>query len=103
VAKVSDEKDEAQAKLAALDFKLGLYRHYKGGEYIVFAVSLNEETLEPLVHYYSLAKETRWTRTLDNFTSEVSNSGFLRRPRFEFVREASGIDFFRATSPFRWK
>ena len=118
-------KDKAQADLKALDFKLGVYRHYKGGLYVVFAVSLDEETLKPLVHYYSLAKETRWTRTLTNFTERIeaefdgdatgmkssahyryetgvvyavrmSDRGIAEFPRFMFVSEANDIDFLRA-------
>jgi hypothetical protein len=86
---MSDEKDIAQAELAALDFKLGLYEHYKGGRYIIFAVSCDEDTLEPLVHYYSIEKKTRWTRTLVNFAENVQAEfdGDFVGPRFAFVRE----------------
>jgi hypothetical protein len=68
-----DEKDLAQDKLgeASARFPLGLYAHYKGPKYLVFALSLDEETLEPLVHYESLAHGTIWTRTLKNFTETV--------------------------------
>ncbi len=45
----------------------GFYKHYKGGTYILFAVSVNEANGEHLVHYYSIEKKTRWTRTWDNF------------------------------------
>jgi len=31
------------------DTPLGLYRHYKGGEYEVLGVARHSETLEPLV------------------------------------------------------
>jgi hypothetical protein len=66
-----DAKDECQAKLAKLGFRLGVYRHYKGGLYVVYSTSLDEELLHALVHYYSLEKKTRWTRFLDVFTEEV--------------------------------
>ena len=46
-----------------------IYKHYKGDEYLVTAVGLNEADLEPLVHYrraddpYAIV----WTRTLAVF------------------------------------
>jgi hypothetical protein len=72
------EKDQAQAKLKALAFKLGVYQHYKGQSasealYLAFAVTLHERTLEPLVHY---------------FRSEVDPWGSgACVPRFAYVRE----------------
>lgn len=48
-----------------------IYRHYKGGLYVIVARSIKEDTLEPLVTYRSNAKGTFWTRTLANFTEEV--------------------------------
>jgi hypothetical protein len=94
---MTDEKDVAQTRLKKLDFKLGIYRHYKGGMYVVFSVSLSEEGLVPLVHYFSLTKKTRWTRTLHDFQDFVypinqSNNGTT--PRFVYVRP---------TMPAEWK
>lgn len=83
-----DLKDRAQAKLASALVQLGVYRHYKGGLYTVFSTSIDEATLEPLVHYYSHAKRTRWTRTLRNFQETIKNdTGNV--PRFEFTSVAS--------------
>ena len=86
-----DAKDEAQAKLAATDFKLGVWRHYKGGLYVVFALSLDEETLQPLVHYFSLEKRTRWTRAMHNFKSVKieEQPWWAYKPRFTYERPAS--------------
>jgi hypothetical protein len=83
---VNDEKDIAQERLAALRLQLGIYRHYRGGLYCVFAVSLDEDTLAPLVHYYSYEKKTRWTRTLVNFHGYLGPGEFSGQ-RFTFVRE----------------
>ncbi|HYX20484.1 MAG TPA: DUF1653 domain-containing protein [Thermoanaerobaculia bacterium] len=80
-----DPKDEAQEKLAAEKFPLGLYRHYKGPSYKAFAVSIDEGTLEPLVHYVSLAHGTTWTRTVKNFTEGVEVRPGVIEPRFSFV------------------
>jgi hypothetical protein len=79
-----DNKDVMQAALAKMKPRLGVYEHTKGGLYIVFAVSLKEDTLDPLVHYYSIDKKTRWTRDYENFVEVV-----LGRPRFVYVRPAT--------------
>ena len=53
--------------------ELGLYRHYKGGEYEVIAVALDEATHEPMVVYKSLQESgefpvgTVWVRPQDEF------------------------------------
>jgi hypothetical protein len=39
---------------------IGLYRHYKGGEYEVMGVARHSETLEPLVLYRPLYNATGW-------------------------------------------
>lgn len=50
-----------------------VYKHFKGGEYTVVAVGLNEPDLEPLVHYrasddpYAIV----WTRQLHVFTGRA--------------------------------
>jgi hypothetical protein len=86
-----DEKDMAQAKLVALSFPLGRYQHYKGSFYRVFAVSLDEETLEPLVHYESLARQTFWTRKMSNFMDTVLLPSGEKRARFLFIGWVAGI------------
>ena len=42
------------------DTPLGLYRHYKGGEYEVLGVARHSETQEPLVVYRPLYNTTGW-------------------------------------------
>lgn len=90
-----DLKDRAQSKLATSLVELGVYRHYKGGLYTVFSTSIDEATLQPLVHYYSQAKHTRWTRTLENFRETVSD-GKHQVPRFEFLSIAGAVDLVTA-------
>ncbi len=90
---MSDEKSEAQAQLAkmckATDVRPGhLYRHHKGGEYIVFAVTLDEENLVPEIHYFSLEHRTRWSRELTVFI-QVMGARSETVHRFERIRAAS--------------
>jgi hypothetical protein len=92
-----DLKNRAQEKLAQTLFELGVYRHHKGGLYTAFATSIDEATLQPLVHYYSHVKHTRWTRTLENFTEQVElpdERGKL--PRFEYMGPASTVELTTA-------
>jgi hypothetical protein len=49
----------------------GTYRHYKGGLYEVVCVSIQEDTLVPLVTYRSLERGYFWTRTLENWNATV--------------------------------
>ncbi len=84
----ADDKDEAQTELAGCGLQYGIYRHYKGGYYVLYSKSVLESHLEVLVHYYSFQKKTRWTRTLADFTSKVKVDGQMVY-RFEYIREAS--------------
>jgi hypothetical protein len=54
-------------------FKTGLYRHYKGGDYHVLDVALHSETEERLVVYRPLYGEQKlWVRPFDMFFEQVS-------------------------------
>lgn len=65
--------------------KPGRYRHYKGGEYEVIGVARHSETLEPLVLYRPLYKESGlWVRPYAMFFEEIEHDG-RRQPRFAFV------------------
>ena len=58
----------------------GRYRHYKGGEYEVFAVCRHSETLEPLVFYRPLyANADWWVRPYAMFTGLVEVDGAMRQ------------------------
>jgi hypothetical protein len=64
---------------------LGLYRHYKGGEYEVIGVARHSETHEPLVVYRPLYNASGWwVRPHAMFFESVLIDG-VRRPRFEKV------------------
>lgn len=62
----------------------GLYRHYKGSLYIVFAVAQHSETGELMVIYRELTKEGAWVRPLAMFEEEVLWPDGVTRPRFSF-------------------
>ncbi len=61
---------------------LGKYRHYKGGEYEVMGVARHSETLEPLVVYRPLYKDSGWwVRPYAMFVEEIEIDG-IRQSRF---------------------
>lgn len=67
----------------------GIYRHYKGKDYMVLGVATHSETEEKLVVYRSLYGEYRLTvRPLSMFMEEVEADG-ERMPRFKLVHPFS--------------
>lgn len=68
---------------------LGVYRHYKGGEYRVLGVAKHSETLEDMVIYeaqYEKKLSKLWVRPLGMFADEVEVSG-KKVKRFEFLND----------------
>ena len=64
---------------------LGLYRHYKGGEYEVVGVARHSETLEAMVMYRPLYNDSgMWARPFAMFVEQVEMKG-LWQPRFALV------------------
>jgi hypothetical protein len=60
----------------------GRYRHFKGGEYEVFAVAKHCETHEPMVVYRPLYNQSGWwVRPLPMFVETVMHEG-RAVPRF---------------------
>lgn len=51
-----------------------LYRHYKGGYYIVHSIATVEADCSQVVVYQGLVDGRMWTRPFDNFFEELSNS-----------------------------
>ncbi|MBI1833431.1 MAG: DUF1653 domain-containing protein [Candidatus Andersenbacteria bacterium] len=52
------------------------FTHYKkGGTYEIVTLAVQEDTLEPLVVYRNLDKDSMWVRTYTNFTEEVEHQG----------------------------
>ncbi|HZX20262.1 MAG TPA: DUF1653 domain-containing protein [archaeon] len=65
--------------------KKGKYLHYKGKEYELIGVALDEKTHEELVVYRALYGENQlWVRPLKIFTETVEFDG-KEVPRFKYV------------------
>jgi hypothetical protein len=68
--------------------KNGVYRHYKGKNYLVMGLAHHSETREPLVVYRCLYDDySLWVRPESMFTETVTING-REIPRFAFVHEA---------------
>ena len=66
-----------------IEIKPGLYRHYKGGLYIVEGVARHtENTGEDLVIYESLDTHRLWARPASMWYDKVDG-----KPRFELIVE----------------
>ena len=69
-----------------MDIKPGIYRHFKGNEYLVVGVAKHSETLEPMVVYQALYGEKEiWVRPASMWNETVSKDGYTG-PRFTFIR-----------------
>ena len=67
---------------------IGLYRHYKGGQYEVIGTARHSETLEPMTVYRALyGTHGLWVRPAAMFSETIEMNGVVR-PRFEKVRDA---------------
>lgn len=67
--------------------QLGVYKHYKGKEYLVIGLARHTETMEDLVVYRSLyGDRDLWVRPLAMFLETVVLND-VSKPRFEWVRE----------------
>ncbi len=67
---------------------IGLYRHYKGGQYEVIGTARHSETLEPMTVYRALyGAHGLWVRPAAMFAETVEIDGVVRQ-RFEKVQEA---------------
>jgi hypothetical protein len=60
------------------------YEHYKGGFYVISMIGIKEDTMEPMIGYYSLTYYTYSFRTLDNWGESVEVGGEMV-PRFRLV------------------
>jgi hypothetical protein len=64
----------------------GVYRHFKGNEYIVKCFANHTETGECLVVYKKLGiDDTLWARPLSMFVDNVEREDY-KGPRFTFLR-----------------
>lgn len=66
----------------------GIYRHFKGNEYLLIDVAKHSETEEPMVVYRALYGDcSLWVRPASMWTEQVERPGY-KGPRFKFVKEA---------------
>ncbi|MEH3055401.1 MAG: DUF1653 domain-containing protein [Patulibacter minatonensis] len=65
----------------------GLYRHYKGGMYVLMGVSRHSETEELLV-VYRAADDRLWVRPLSMWSELVATPTGGRAERFALVEAA---------------
>ncbi len=67
---------------------IGLYRHYKGGQYEVIGTARHSETLEPMTVYRALyGAHGLWVRPAAMFAETVEIDGVVRQ-RFQKVQDA---------------
>lgn len=70
-----------------MDIKPGVYRHFKGNEYLLLHTAKHSETLEDMVIYKALYGERGlWVRPAKMFFETVEKDGKTFK-RFEYVRE----------------
>ncbi len=70
------------------DFKIGIYKHFKGGMYLVLGVGKHTETEELMVVYVDLYENPNgqlWVRPLKMFTNYKEVDG-KKVKRFTFVK-----------------
>lgn len=72
---------EARKVLSELFQEGRMFKHYKGGEYVLKGFSLHTETEEVMVHYKDLEGES-YARPAEMFFGRVINDGKLM-DRFE--------------------
>ena len=66
----------------------GIYRHFKGNEYLVIDVAKHSETEEPMVVYRALYGDCGlWVRPLSMWNEQIDRDGY-KGPRFKFIKEA---------------
>ncbi len=70
-----------------MEFKKGIYKHFKGHVYKAIGIAKHSETLEELVVYINIEDENDiWLRPEKMFTEIITRDG-KSFPRFEFVQE----------------
>ena len=72
----------------AKNFKIGIYKHFKGGLYqALFVARSSEDIDQEFVVYKSLEKGLIWVRPLMMFLENVDRDGYSGQ-RFSFVEKS---------------
>ena len=71
-----------------MEFKKGIYKHYKGNKYELVAVACHSETLESMVVYKALyGVGEYWVRPAGMWDELVTLPDGSKVKRFEFIGE----------------
>lgn len=66
----------------------GIYRHFKGNEYLLIDVAKHSETQELMVVYRPLYGDCAlWVRPASMWNEYIERNGY-KGPRFRFIKEA---------------
>lgn len=70
------------------EIRPGVYRHFKGNEYLVLGMARHSETCEPMVVYQALYGDSGlWVRPA-HMWQEAIDRDYYKGPRFQYVRDA---------------
>ena len=71
-----------------MEFKKGIYKHYKGNKYELVAVARHSETLEDMIVYKALYGDGEyWVRPASMWNETVILPNGSKVKRFEFICE----------------
>lgn len=68
--------------------KLGKYKHFKGGIYMVTAIAKYSEDTEKEfgIYYHDGTPDELWVRPVEMFSEHIERDGY-NGPRFEYIGE----------------
>ena len=70
-----------------MNFKHGIYRHFKGHSYRIIGLAKHSETLEEMIVYVNIEdSKDMWVRPISMFTEMVQKDG-ISIPRFQWIGE----------------
>lgn len=58
---------------------IGVYRHYKGGEYLIKCIATHTETKEDMVIYVNLKHNSVWARPITEWMKPVEGQPGVKR------------------------
>lgn len=70
--------------------KPGMYRHFKGGLYLVLGYGTHSETLKPMVIYKHVGEERLWVRPLH----EWNKPAFYKGQKVKRFRRESDRNYY---------
>lgn len=85
---MANMSDRIELSEDAKDFKLGTYRHFKGGMYRALYIAHDSETCAEMVVYQGIDSDDVWVRPLAMFLETLDKPEY-RGPRFVFIPDKS--------------